>query len=130
MMFSSVGFECILWDINKCPYTFNERSIVCHEDNVMCYKQRNGGSYRFVYYIDNTPVSGLQIMVNNGRAEAANVFTVKEHRRKGYSKIVFQEALKHFRHISFSKNRNREGQIYVESCEHITKLSKRLTVNN
>lgn len=125
MFYQSVGFECILFAKNECSYTCNEREIKCFEDTVRCYKTKEGDSYRFVMYVDNKAVSALQIMVGNGTATAANVFTVKEYRRKGFSKIVFQEALKHFRHIQFSNNRSQDGKRYVEFCETIIQNNKR-----
>ena len=87
---------------------------------VKCFKD-GFGSHRYILYIENKPVSALQIEIDSrfGHAVATNVITILSERGKGHAIRVYKEALKHHDKIIFSKNRSELGKIYVKKCETI-----------
>lgn len=112
-VYQSSGFENILLPKDQSPYTGKEK-VKRLSNGVVLYKDQYG-SNRFVLYIDNTAVSALQIIDKQGEIpKVANVITIKDERRKGYARIVWNEAKKIFPNIVHSKNLSPDGEIYAE----------------
>lgn len=114
MEFVSIGFEAILNDANKYNYTECEKTKTL-ENNVFLYVDK-WGSYRFVKKINSVSVSGLQIMKKDDFIQVANVFTLENHRQKGYAKELFLTAKKYFKknQIKHSINLSELGKIFAQ----------------
>ena len=113
--FRSYGFETILNPRSRCPYTGKEQAELLGDD-IKLYTNEYG-SFRFVLYIKSRAVSALQIMSKDGQATVANVITVKQHRRKGYAKKLWNEAKKIFPVIYHSANLSEDGKMFAEKCK-------------
>jgi len=58
------------------------------------------GSYRYLYYEDGEPVSGLQIVSRDGKTGmVANVYTLATHRRRGLARELLKRARRDFRKV-------------------------------
>lgn len=73
------------------------------------------GSYRF-FYIDNKTIIGclqVQVIDNNQKQIASNIFVDENHRRKGIAGILIAKAYNLFPDMVFSTNRNNmsEGMV-------------------
>lgn len=115
--FKSYGFETILNPRSQCPYTGKE-TVKILDNNVKLYADEENGSYRFVMYKKGRSISALQLMKRPDKdiVVVANVLTVKQHRRKGYAKIVWNEAKKLFPIIQHSSNLSEDGKIFATKC--------------
>ena len=116
MQFRTFGFETILNPRSQCPYTGKEVLIECTDKDIKCYFDKDGGSKRFVLYVNGRSVSALQIMIRNNEVFIANVITVRKHRQKGYAKRIWIEAKKHHHVITHSPNLSPEGLIFSQKC--------------
>lgn len=121
MEFKSCGFASILNNKNECPYTGKEKIIPTHNKKIKCYAD-NYGSFRYVLYNENKePISALQIEIREGVNIATNVITIISERRKGYSTIVYDEAIKYHKTIVFSNNRSDLGKLFIKKLKETNK---------
>ena len=80
----------LLRGASKTGMTGPEMEIVLF-DNVILY-QDDFGSNRFVYYVNNKPISVLQVMGFESPYIVANVYTEKQYRRQGYAELLIKKA--------------------------------------
>jgi len=79
--------------------------------NIKLYVSEEEGSYRFVMYKNKKPCSALQVMSRDKNTGiVANVITIKEERRKGYAKKLYNTALRLIPTIVHSTNLSEEGK--------------------
>lgn len=115
MEFRSHGFESILQPRSRCSYTGKE-TVQILDNGVKLFKDENG-SERYLMYKNGKAVSALQLMVRRGKVVyVANVITVSQHRRKGYAKILWNEAKKIHPVIFHSTNLSEDGKIFASIC--------------
>jgi GNAT superfamily N-acetyltransferase len=75
---------------------------------------------RFCYLQDGDFIAALQVHVRkNGKGTALCIYTRKEYRRKGISKLLLQEAALHFQ-LEISKNRTPLG---AQLADHLKTLN-------
>lgn len=72
------------------------------------------GSYRYLYFVDGKPVSALQVVSRDGKtATVANVYTLPEHRKKGYAAELFERAKQGFEKLTHSKDLSTAGSLWA-----------------
>ncbi|MHA2279757.1 MAG: hypothetical protein ACXAC5_02520 [Promethearchaeota archaeon] len=65
------------------------------------------GSYRYVYYVNGNPVSGLQVVSRDGKtATIANVFTLLLERRQKYATMLLAQAQQDFEVVEHAKDKH------------------------
>ena len=115
--YESVGMEGILVEKNEYPYTAKERELKTKTPNVKLFKCPYG-SHRFVLYINENAVSGIQIMMNQTRQfYVANVFTKESYRRNGHARKLFETAKEKLKTniIYHSSNLSYLGKIFSKN---------------
>lgn len=115
MEYKSIGLEWLLSSKNENGYTEKERELKVKNSSVKYYKDVFG-SHRFIYFLDNEPVSGLHVMEESGFFTVANVYTKPRHRRKSFAKTIFNEAKEKLKTkiIHHSRNLSSEGKIFAK----------------
>jgi 8-oxo-dGTP pyrophosphatase MutT (NUDIX family)/predicted GNAT family acetyltransferase len=77
------------------------------------------GSIRYVYAVDGTVISALQVMKDrDGRAVATNVYTDPGHRRKGYAKELAARARLDFPSMALSDERTSDGAAWAQAIHN------------
>lgn len=72
------------------------------------------GSYRYLRFVDNIPVSALQVVTRDGKLGlGANVFTQPIFRRRGYARELWAAAAKDFVTLQHSKYLTADGQAWA-----------------
>ena len=76
------------------------------------------GSYRYVRYVDGTPVSALQIVSSDGKnGQVANVYTLPEYRKQGFARELLDRAKQGFESITHSKDLSSLGAIWKQKVQ-------------
>lgn len=87
------------------------------KNGIAKYKSPNG-SYRYVLTVNNTIISALQIVSQDGIiGYVANVFTDKNFRRRGLARKLLDEAKKDFKGIEHSKHLSELGKLWIKGTE-------------
>jgi len=74
------------------------------------------GSYRFVKFLDNQPISAVQVMSKEqGVGHIANAYTHPDYRRQGHARDLLQEISKIFKKLTVSDDLSDEGREWVKS---------------
>jgi ribosomal protein S18 acetylase RimI-like enzyme len=76
------------------------------------------GSYRYVRYVGEKPVSALQIVSKDGKnGNIANVYTLPEYRKQGFARELLDRARQGFESITHSKDLSSLGAIWKGKVE-------------
>lgn len=113
MQFENLGMKSYLLPKNKCGYIGNEKELKS-TDTIKVFKSNNG-SYRYIKYVSDTPVSCIQIVYDGKIAQIANVITIEQERRKGYAKELFYFAKLKFKKIFHSYNLSPLGKKFANN---------------
>lgn len=78
------------------------------------------GSYRFVAFDGDQPVSALQVMSRDGRdGVIANVYTAPSARRRGFARRLLAAARRRFRHIDHSTDLSDAGRAWAAAVRDV-----------
>ncbi len=112
--YESIGFEVYLSPKSECGYCGVEKCYLC-KNKIKLYKDEYD-SYRFIKFVNNKPVSVIQLMKTDSWYMIANLFTLKEYRQKGYAKELFFEAKRklNVNKIYHSNNLSSLGKIFAD----------------
>ena len=83
-------------------------------DGVAIYKDQHG-SYRYVYYENGQPISGIQIVSNEEKSIVANIYTRPEYQHLGFATQLFQRAQSDFPNLQHSSHKTDEGNSWIGS---------------
>ena len=96
------------------PMVGNEQQV-SFENNIAVYKDEYG-SYRFVYFLNNEPISGLQVVSKDGtNGVIANVYTVPEYKRQGFARQLVNKSREVFDNIEHNKHLTDPGEGFAEN---------------
>jgi hypothetical protein len=111
---SNEGLAWLLSPAGDTPTIGDEKGKV--KPNGVSVLKSPFGSYRYVYSKNGDIVSAIQIMSRDGKnGIVANVFTHKDHRRKGYATALHKQIQKDFTSISHSDDRSDDGANWIKS---------------
>jgi len=92
LTYHNIGMEFLLAPKNKCYYTSNETEQECINKDIRQFA--SDSTSRFVLFIENKPVSVIQVMIRkDGFVIMQNAFTLPEFRRKKYLTTILNELL-------------------------------------
>ncbi len=107
-------------------YLLNDKGAIDFIGHEIGKKQKNGisvyktdnGSYRYVKYENEIPLSAIQIMSKDGKkGEIANVYTVPKLRQKGYATELLNKAKQDFENIKHSElDKSQLGELFAKSA--------------
>jgi hypothetical protein len=106
-IYRNVGIEGYLVGKSRNLYIGTEIEIPLNTDNIRCYKSNEYNVYRFIYYINNKPVSVIHIQ----DGVLLNMYTLPKQRRKGFVRLLFTEAKEILGKIDISTNLSPDGKI-------------------
>lgn len=85
------------------------------------------GSYRFVKYVGDQPVAGIQVMSRDRKQGfVTKAYTLPEYRLQGYATELVKYAKKKFGHLVYSEDRSKEGGEFVDSLSRTSRLALQL----
>lgn len=96
-------------------YGMGQEKTVMFNSNGICKYVSPHGSYRYVYMLDNKPISGLQVVSKDKKiAIISQVFTKKEYRRMGYAKLLLSKVKMDFKHVIPATHLSDDGQAWTQ----------------
>jgi predicted GNAT family acetyltransferase len=118
-----------LCDIGECP-SIGDETGKTKKSGISVYKSPYG-SYRYVYRVSGELVSVIQFMSRDGKkAVLSNVYTKKEHRRKGYASKLYAKAKSDFSEIEYSDFTTDDGILFKNSLKEslLIESKKKVTI--